>query len=300
MSESGKNRRDRAAAARDAANAGEKKRERTVRIVGAITVLVVVAGIIGVAVIAKNQSSSTASTGDTTAAADPNAPLPKTVFASTAQHPYGVPFSNADSGVPVLEIWEDFQCPACQAVEKANGAGIETLATQGKVALIWRPTTFLDRNLGNDASARALAAWGCAIDQGKTQEFHNTVYANPPAKEGDGFTDEQLTTFAKDAGVADMAAFTKCFTDRTYLPWAANSTQVFFDSNIQGTPFALLNGVEVPTETLVNQAALEKLVADTAAGKTASPGASAAASAGASAAPSVSAPAITRPSPSAS
>ena len=37
MSEAGKNRRDRAAAARDAANAGEKKRERTVRIVGAIT-----------------------------------------------------------------------------------------------------------------------------------------------------------------------------------------------------------------------------------------------------------------------
>lgn len=284
MSEPGKNRRDRAAAARDAANAGEKKRERTVRIVGAVTVLVVVAGIIGVAVIAKNQSSSsTSSTGDITAAADPNAPLPKTVFSSTAIHPYGVPYSNADTGVPVLEIWEDFQCPACQAVEKANGAGIETLADQGKIALIWRPTTFLDRNLGNDASARALAAWGCAIDQGKTKEFHNTVYSNPPAKEGDGFTDDQLTAFAKTAGVADMDAFTKCFSAKTYLPWAANSTQVFFDSSIQGTPYALLNGVEVPTETLVNQAALEKLVADTAAGKApASAPASAAASPAAS------------------
>jgi protein-disulfide isomerase len=289
MSESGKNRRDQAAAAREAANAGEKKRERTVRIVGAITVLVVVAGIIGVAVIAKNQSSSTDATGGTTAAADPNAPLPKTVFSSTALHPYGVPFSNADTGVPVLEIWEDFQCPACQAVEKANGAGIETLATQGKVALIWRPTTFLDRNLGNDSSARAMAAWGCAIDQGKTQEFHNTIYANPPAAEGDGFTDEQLTTFAKDAGVPDMAAFTTCFSAKTYLPWAANSTQVFFDSNIQGTPYALLNGVQVPTETLVNQAALEQLVADTAAGKApASAPASSAPAASATASPAAS------------
>ena len=174
--------------------------------------------------------------------------------------------------------------PGCQAVEKANGAGIETLADQGKIALIWRPTTFLDRNLGNDASARALAAWGCAIDQGKTRDFHNTVFSNPPAKEGDGFTDEQLTTFAKDAGVPDMAAFTTCFSAKTYLPWAANSTQVFFDSSIQGTPYALLNGVEVPTETLVNEAALEKLVSDTAAGKApaSAPAASTAASAAAS------------------
>ncbi len=76
MSESGKNRRDRAAAAREAANAGEKRRERIVRIVGAITVLVVVVGIIGVAVVVKNQASNEASTGTSTASADPNAALP--------------------------------------------------------------------------------------------------------------------------------------------------------------------------------------------------------------------------------
>jgi len=288
MSESGKNRRDRAAAARDAANAGEKKRERMVRIVGAVTVLVVVAGIIGVAVIAKNQSSSSTA-ADTTAPADPNAPLPKTVFASTDQHPYGVPYNALKAGVPVLEIWEDFQCPACEAVEKANGAGIQTLADQGKITLIWRPTTFLDRNLNNDASLRALGAWGCAIDEGKTQAYHNTVFANPPAKEGDGFTDEQLVGFAKTAGLSGTAldSFTKCFNAKTYQPWGTNSTQVFFDSNIQGTPFALLNGVEVPTETLVNQAALEKLVADTAAGK-APAASSSAAPAASSAAPSAS------------
>jgi protein-disulfide isomerase len=282
MSDAGKNRRERAAMAQQAANASEKKRERMVRIVGAITVLVVVVGIIAVAIVAKNStSSSTDANGGTTAAADPNAPVPTGVFGGSDQYPYGVTYqatSAAAADVPVLEIWEDFQCPACQALEKANGAGIESLAEQGKVKLVWRPTTFLDRNLGNDASARALAAWGCAIDQGKVNEFHNQVFTNPPAKEGDGFTDDQLTGFAKAVGVPDMAAFGTCFADRTYLPWAANSTQVFFDSNIQGTPFGLLNGVEVPTGTLADQAALEKLVADTAAGKAPSAAASPAAS----------------------
>jgi protein-disulfide isomerase len=285
MTDAGKNRRDRAAQAQQAANASEKKRERTVRIAGAVTVLVVVVGIIGVAVFAKNQSTTTTvDSSAITASADPAAPVPTGVQTSSDTYAYGVPYKALAADVPVLEIWEDFQCPACQAVEKANGTGIESLADQGKVNLVWRPTTFLDRNLGNDASARALAAWGCAVDAGKSHEYHNTVYANPPANEGDGFTDDQLIAFATTAGItgADLDTFTTCFTDRTYLPWAANSTKVFLDSNISGTPFALLNGVEVPTATLVDQVALEKLVSDTAAGKAPSAAPSAAASAAAS------------------
>ncbi len=277
MSESGKNRRDRAAAARDAANAGERRRERTVRIVGGITVIVVVLGIIGVAVFAKNSQNT-----DPVAlpSADASAALPAGVLPTDDKHAYGVPYGTGTADVPVLEIWEDFQCPACDAVEKANGAGIESLADSGAIRLIWRPTTFLDGNLGNDASTRAAAAWGCAIDAGKAKEYHNVVFANQPEKEGDGYTDQQLLTFAGDAGITGAAldTFTTCFTDRTYVGWAANSTDIFYKSGIAGTPFALLNGVEVPTDTLVDQPGLEKLVAAAAAAPAASASPSPAAS----------------------
>lgn len=266
MSESGKNRRDRAAAARDAANADEKRRERLVRIIGAVTVLVVVAGIIGIAIAAKNSSSTNAAA---LPSADASAASPTGVLPADDAHAYGVPYGTAAKGAPVLAIWEDFQCPACDAVEKANGTGIEALAESGKVQLVWRPTTFLDRNLGNDASTRAAAAWGCAIDAGKAKEYHNVVFANQPEKEGAGYTDEQLLQFAKDAGItgADLDTFTTCVSNKTYLGWAANSTQVFYDSNVQGTPYATLNGVEVPVQTLADKAALDKLVDDTIAGK---------------------------------
>ena len=272
MSESGKNRRDKAAAARDAANSDERRRERTVRIIGAITVLVVVAGIIGIAVYARSSSSTNAAALPT---ADASAPSPTGVLPADDAHAYGVPYGTA-TDVPVLAIWEDFQCPACDAVEKANGAGIESLADAGKIQLVWRPTTFLDRNLGNDSSSRAAAAWGCAIDAGKAKEYHNVVFANQPEQEGTGYTDEQLIGFATDAGItgADLETFTQCFTDRTYLAWGANSTKVFYDTQVQGTPYATLNGVEVPTETLVDQAALEKLVAEAAAGGAAAPSSS--------------------------
>jgi protein-disulfide isomerase len=265
MSESGKNRRDRAAAARDEANAAERRRERMVRIVGGVTVAVVVLGIIGVAVYAKNSSTT-----DVTAlpSADPSAPLPAGVLPTDDARAYGVPFGTAAADAPVLELWEDFQCPACNTVEQANGDGIQALAESGQVTLVYRPTTFLDRNLGNDSSARATAAWGCAIDAGKLKEYHNTVFDNQPEEEGTGYTDEQLIAFAGEAGItgSDLDTFTTCFTDRTYLGWAANSTEVFYSSNVQGTPFALLDGVEVPTETLMDKAALDALVASAASG----------------------------------
>lgn len=280
MSESGKNRRDRAAAAREAANAGEKRRERIVRIVGAVTVLVVVVGIIGVAVVVSNQASNDASTPSTAASPDANAPLPKGVLPVDDPLPFGVAYGTGTADVPTLELWEDFQCPACGSVEEANGAGITQLAEEGKINLVWRPTTFLDRNLANDASERAVAAWGCAIDAGKTKEYHNTVFANQPEVEGSGYSDETLLGFAGEAGIsgADLDTFTTCYNDRTYLPWAANSSAIFYSTGINGTPSAKLNGVDVPTVTLADKTALDQLVADTTQAGSATPSASPSAS----------------------
>lgn len=260
MSDSGKNRRDKAAAARAAAESDAKRRERMVRIVGGITVVVVVLAIIGVAVYAKSSSSSSAAPS-VSASADPSAAAPKDTLASDDTYAYGVAYgTNPDA--PTLAIWEDFQCPACKAVEDANGTGIEKLAEEGIVRLVWRPTTFLDNNLGNDSSVRATAAWGCAIDAGKAKEFHNVVYANQPEQEGTGYTDDQLVSFGEQAGItgADFDTFKQCVADGTYLSWAANSTSIFYSSGVSGTPTATLDGKDVPTATLVDEAALRAFV----------------------------------------
>jgi len=280
MSNSGNSRRDRAAAANAAAMSGERRREQLIRIIGAVVVIVVVVGIIVVAVVVKKGSSSAdGSAAPASATANPGAPLPKGALPTGDPYAYGIPYGTGTSAVPTLEVWEDFQCPSCNMLEKANGTGITSLAESGKVRLIWRPTTFLDRNLKNDASERATAAWGCAIDAGKTKEYHSTVFANQP-QEGVGFSDEALIQFAQDTGISGAAldTFKSCYADRTYLSWAANSAQVFYDANIPGTPLAKLNGTEVVAKDLIDQATLTKLVADAtaamAAGAPASPSAS--------------------------
>ena len=264
--ESSSKRRDKAAQARNAQQAAEKRRERTVRIIGAVVVVAVVVAIIGIAVFAKSSSNSSADATATASAPGESAALPTGVYAAGTEYMYGWPAQPVKDGIPTLQLWEDFQCPACGQLEKANGAGIEQLAKDGKINLIYRPTTFLDGNLKNDSSKRATAAWGCAIEAGKGLEYHNALYANQPANEGDGYTDEQLQSLAATAGVSDTAAFSQCYTDRKYLGWALNSTQVFTEGNFQGTPTGVLNGNEIDIKTLADQAALEKAIADASAG----------------------------------
>lgn len=256
MAAGSRDRRERAAAARAQAQAGEKRRERTIRIIGAAAVLIVVAGIIGVALYARG--SDDAAGGIEITEPDPSAPVPEGVLGSESEWAYGVPYGSASEGVPVLEVWEDFQCPACGSLEEVNGAGIAELAESGVARLIWRPTAFLDRNLGNDASNRAISAWGCAIDAGYTREFHDAVYANQPEVEGDGWPDSDFIAIAEDVGMSGdvLEEFSTCVADGTYRVWAANSTQEFYDGEIPGTPFGRIDGVEVDNGTLADKAAL--------------------------------------------
>jgi protein-disulfide isomerase len=256
-----KSTKEKAAAARAAQQSAEKRRERTIRIAGAIGVIVVVVLIIGLAVIVPRLS------GDSTAGRDlpapnPSAALPQGVFGPDSEYPYGVPYGAMDPSSPVLQLWEDFQCPACGSVEALNGAGIKELGTSGQVQLIYRPATFLDVSLRNTSSAEATSAWGCAIDQGKTAEYQQIIYANQPQGEGTGWTLEQLIAFGSEAGIegAEFDAFTQCVNDGTYLGWAVNSNAEFSASGVGGTPTGILNGQQITGAVLADQAELQRVV----------------------------------------
>ena len=232
MSKDRDNTRQKAAEAREAALSKEKRRERTVRTIGAVAIAVVVIAIVAATIIIIKLSQT-----DPAPAPDPAAALPTGVLTSTDLYAYGKPVNPEAVNKPVLAIFEDFQCPACGYVEKTNGAGIQKLATDGKVKLIWRPTTFLDPKFKSDASRRATAAWGCAIDANKTVEYHDWIYANQPAKEGDGWTNDQLLQYGKDVGITGdlYTTFETCVTSQKYAGWAVNSTTIFENSDAKGT-----------------------------------------------------------------
>ena len=257
---------EKAAAARAAAEAEQKRRDRRIRIIGGAAILVAVALIVGLGIYGSRQNSAASGSSGSVVA---DAKVPTGVNANTDANAWGVPY-NTVSGKPTLAIWEDFQCPSCAEFEKNYGAAVTKLADDGKVNLVWRPTTFLDSRFAAtspnpNSSLRAAMAWGCAIDAGKKKEFHSTVFANQPATEGDGYTDAQITAFAKSAGITGdaLTTFNSCVTAKTYNQWVSNSAQAFKDSGVPGTPTAYLNGTEVKSATLQDMAALEKLIAST-------------------------------------
>jgi protein-disulfide isomerase len=251
--------------ARAESEAAEHRRERTIRIVGGLVVLLVVGGLLAIGFFA-GRDGGTDSSATPAPTADPSASSP-TGVGDDYGVPYGTGWTSADEAkLPTLEIWEDFQCPACKQVEAASGEQIQALADAGKVKLLYRPATFLDVSLAadNDAngnpnsSARATSAWGCAIEAGKTGEFHSAVFDLQPAQEGVGYTDQQLIDLGTTVGItdADLATYTKCVQDGTYLGWAANSNQKFIDAGVGGTPTAYLNGVELNGSDLADVEAL--------------------------------------------
>lgn len=158
------------------------------------------------------------------------------------------------AGAPTLDIYEDFQCPACKIFEDAMGQSIEKLASEGKVKVVYHIKTFLDDNLRNDSSMRAGIGALCAADAGKFQEYHDAVYAGQPTKEGDGWTDAQLRSFAEGVGVSGDALTTwdACAKAKKYESYLTALEDSSAKAGVTGTPTLKLNGKNVELASLTN------------------------------------------------
>ena len=249
-----------AAEARQEAAALEQKRQRKIRIIGGLVVVVVMAGLIAIPFISNKD-----------AVVPSNAALPTGVTSDT----YGVKVgsawtaSNADK-IPVLQLWEDFQCPACARFEEASGAALQGLIDAGKVRVEYRPTIFLDKNLlssntaaGNpNSSQRATLGFGCAVDANAAEKYHAGVFANQPTDEGAGYSNDTLISIAESAGITGdaLTTFTDCLSSEKYAGWVANSYDAFNSEGVSSTPTGLLDGTELTGEVLFDPTKLTSAI----------------------------------------
>ncbi|MEY9848847.1 protein-disulfide isomerase [Streptacidiphilus sp. BW17] len=145
-----------------------------------------------------------------------------------------------------LDVWEDFRCPICDKLEKADGPTIKQLADNGTYKIQYHMATFLDNNLGGTGSMDALEVAGAALNEGGPtafKEFHDVLYANQPSEETDGFGNlNTLLDLAKKVPGLVTPQFTKDVENRVFAPWAAKVSDAFNSSGIQGTPTLKLDG----------------------------------------------------------
>ena len=161
----------------------------------------------------------------------------------SSDHGYGIVFNGDVKNVPVVDIYEDFQCPICQQFEKLNGDYIESLVTSKKATVVYHTLSFI----GAD-SVRAANAAACAADQSKFLDFHRTAYANQPTENSGAWTNDALVVLGKAAGISSKK-YDTCVTGGQYADWVTNVANAGAKANVNATPTVFVNGKEIDRKT---------------------------------------------------
>jgi protein-disulfide isomerase len=223
-----KSAREKAAALRAEAAKAEARR-RTMAITGAV--IAVIAVIVGATILVKAASNNAA---EREAAKTP---------ANLTDN--GFLYGNSTAKV-TIEMYEDFQCPACKNHEDENGAQIDKWVEDGTAKVIYHPVAILDHYSTDDYSTRSLNAAAAVINSSPDAflAFHKALFANQPAENGPGLTDAQIVDLAVTAG-ADKAAIEPAITGLQYDAWTKEVTDQFSKDGFNATPTIVVNGTQI-------------------------------------------------------
>jgi len=171
---------------------------------------------------------------------DTSAAIPSSV---SAEDGYGIVFNKELTDVPFIEIYEDFQCPACARFESIAGGYIEELITTKKAKVAFHTLSFL----GGESQIAANAA-ACSADEGKFLQLHKTLFANQPSENSGAWTTSYFSTLGLGLGISS-SQYDKCIADDKYMGWVKNVAEEGAKRNINSTPTVLINGKEIDRET---------------------------------------------------
>jgi len=157
----------------------------------------------------------------------------------SADRGYGIVFNEELKGVPVLDIYEDFQCPVCAQFEKLQGDYIESLITAKKATVVYHTLSFLGPESVNAANAAA-----CSADEGKFLQYHRALYANQPQENTGVWSTDVLGVLGQAAGIMSKK-FTSCVNDMAYQGWVNNVATAGAKANVNSTPTVFINGKEI-------------------------------------------------------
>jgi len=147
-----------------------------------------------------------------------------------------------------IDLYEDFQCPICAQFETANAAQLQSWVDAGTARVVYHPVSILDRMSSTNYSTRSANASAAVLNSSPTAwpAFHKALYANQPAENSAGLTDEKLIELAGQAG-ADKNAITTPITTQQFASWVTTITDDFSKAGYTGTPTVVVNGKKIDT-----------------------------------------------------
>ncbi|GAA3154257.1 thioredoxin domain-containing protein [Planomonospora alba] len=243
--------RDRIKAQREA----ERRQEQRKRVATIVTVAVVAIAAVGAGWWFSAQSSKPE---EATAAL---APISRAADGTVVMAKAGV-------DKPVVDVYEDFQCPACKALEETSAATLKNLAAEGKAKVVFHTVTIFPEQMNNGVtranSVRAAAAARCVPAGPAWMAYHDKLFEEQPSETAEGFKIDDLVAWGEEAGVTDPG-FAECVTSQAKAAeHLAASDKTLEAAGIQGTPTLKINGTEVDNNVAFTPAELRQAILDAA------------------------------------
>ena len=175
-------------------------------------------------------------------------PVGEIVTVTPAALPDADGLSLGDPNAPVtIDVFEDFQCPACQRfTENAEPLIIQNLVASGQARYVFHNYPFLDGNGAGSTgeSDQAANAAMCANEQDKFWEMHSILYANWNGENQGAFSTRRLQAMAESLRL-DMDAFNGCFNANKYEAEIQADFDLGGQMGVSGTPTVFVNGQRV-------------------------------------------------------
>jgi protein-disulfide isomerase len=161
--------------------------------------------------------------------------------------------ANAGVTKPVVDIYEDFQCPVCKELERVSGQTFKNLAAEGRARVVYHPITIFSRDPTKSNSVRAGAAARCVADGRQWIAFHDVLFKKQPPETVDGFKTDDLVDWGQDAGVT-APDFESCVTSQKHAAaLLASSQKIMKQQGLKGTPTVKLNGADITEQAFTPQ-----------------------------------------------
>jgi protein-disulfide isomerase len=204
---------------------------------------------------------------------EPRGELTIPVMAYTADITDGEVLGSPDAPV-VMELYSDFQCPACKLFVTNQLAGlVNDFVKPGILRIEARDLAFIDRG-GSEESLRLAIGAACAAEQNRYWQYHDIAFWNQ-GRENRGDHDAAFIASVADAAGVDRVAWDACIARADLVTAVRTQTSDALSSGISSTPTLIVNGqkfVGVPAYADL-AAAIEAVVAtpSPAASETAAP-----------------------------
>jgi protein-disulfide isomerase len=164
-------------------------------------------------------------------------------------------------GIPAINIFIDYSCPACAQFESANGPLLRTWLENGTATVEYHILSFRDaQTAGTRYATRAGNSAACVAEHSPDSffNFNEVLLANqplPPAKYE--LTNSELLLVAQTSGVENLDAIEQCIEDETFANWVSQATARAMSTGplpvrnaevplVTGTPAVFVNGRVLP------------------------------------------------------